>query len=185
MEYNVGQLGTEPTAQLFGMEYSYPVGYDGNVYINGDNAILTLNDLMYKMEQQNKEIIIVGGQSQVVWYGGDNLAYIPISQGEFLLGTNPDVTILCINTYDDMDYIKRSIMYLESVIPSKVIALVISPVKQSLVHSELTRNTKTVNPEEMEYFKKSVSEMLNINTFLLDKEEDVRELFKKCIEEFC
>ena len=32
----------------------------------------------------------------------------------FLLGVNPDAVILVVNIYDDIDYIRRTISYLES-----------------------------------------------------------------------
>ena len=42
------------------------------------------------------------------------------------MGINPDGVILCVNDFDDIEYINRTISYLESVITAKVICLVVS-----------------------------------------------------------
>lgn len=127
--YNVGQIGTEPSGLLYGMDYTFPMGYNGSVYIKEDEVIRYLNDCMHRMEQQQKEIIIVGSQSGTVPYDYGNLSYYTISQYLFLLGTRPDIVYLCVNSYDESAYIERTIYFIESAIECKVCGIVVFPMK--------------------------------------------------------
>ena len=56
----------------------------------------------------------VGSQLQSIPFTDSNINLFPIKQYEFLLGTSPDVFILCVNFEDEMSYIKRTICYLEN-----------------------------------------------------------------------
>lgn len=125
--YRVGQIGTEPTALLFGMDYVYPMGYNSSVYIGGNDAILYLNLLMRQLSEKGCEIILTGAQSGTVPYDTGNLAQYTLPQQELLLGTQPDAVVLCVNPYDETDYIGRTIKYLESAADCAVIALVVFP----------------------------------------------------------
>jgi hypothetical protein len=51
---------------------------------------------------------------------------LPIYQQDILLGALPDACVLCVNHYDDADYIRRTIEYIESISETKVIALCVS-----------------------------------------------------------
>lgn len=42
--YVVGQIGTEPQAQLFGMDYAFPMGYNSSVYLDNHEMIQYLNN---------------------------------------------------------------------------------------------------------------------------------------------
>ncbi len=123
--YNVGQIGTEPSAQLFGIDYCYPMGYNSSVYITGYDTIRYLNYIENDLCKQCKDIIIVGSQSGTVPYDFGNISQYTIPQYELLMGANPDCVILCINPFDEIDYIKRTVNYIESIIDCKVIALVV------------------------------------------------------------
>ena len=125
--YNVGQIGTEPSAQLFGIDYCYPMGYNSSVYITGYDTIRYLNYIENDLCEQCKDIIIVGSQSGTVPYDFGNISQYTIPQYELLMGANPDCVILCINPFDEIDYIKRTVNYIESIIDCKVIALVVFP----------------------------------------------------------
>ena len=53
-------------------------------------------------------------------------------QQEFITACSPDTYVLCINMDDTLSYIKRTIKYLESVFPSKVIALCINDISHPI-----------------------------------------------------
>ena len=129
--YAVGQIGTEPSAQLFGMDYSYPMGFHSAVSIDGHDAVAYLNECIHSLCIKNCEIIITGSQASVLPCDTCNKSLFPLKQFNFLMGTQPDCMVLCINPYDDLDYIRRTIFFLESSVAGKVIGLW----KKPLFHS--------------------------------------------------
>lgn len=125
--YKVASLGTEPEAELFGFEGTYPIGYHSTVTLSDGQSVSYVNFLMHQIELLRPDIIIAGSQSQTIPTGNGSLGYFPIAQHDFLLGVYADGYILCVNITDDIDYIKRTIAYLTSVTDAKVIAIVIYP----------------------------------------------------------
>ena len=86
-----------------------------------------LNSAINSISQKNVDIIISGCQSGTVVNDFGNVNYYTFSQNEFLLGTLPDAVVLCVNSYDEPVYIKRTIQYIESCVEGKVVALVLYP----------------------------------------------------------
>lgn len=121
--YKVGGLGTEPTSLLCGMDRVYPIGYQGK-FVYGHDAVKIVNRYMWEIDKKNYDIIITGSQSLSVPHNFTNISHYPIAQHEFLIGVNPDAIIVCINPFDEVEYIRRTISYLESYSSSKVVALV-------------------------------------------------------------
>lgn len=124
--YHVGQIGSEPSAQLFGMDFTYPMGFNDSVYINAHKSIQYINACINNLCQKNCDII-TGPQSSVLPFDIGNIGMFPLKQFNFLMGTQPDAVVLCINPYDESDYIERSICFLESSVDCKVIALCVYP----------------------------------------------------------
>lgn len=129
MGYKVGQLGTEPTAKLFGMNACYPMGYNEKLNWRNEAAVLLLNEIMHQIEMSDPDIVIVGSQSYTIPYDMLNIRNSTLKQAEFILGTRPDLMILCINPQDDLSYIKQTIQYLEALTSGKVVATVLFPVR--------------------------------------------------------
>lgn len=125
--YTVGQIGTEPTALLFDMDYVFPVGYHSTVDIYGQDCIRYLNQCIHRLCEKDKDIILVGAQSGTVPYDTGNMEQYPVEQYMFLMGTQPDAVVLTVNPYDEAAYIERTIRYIESAVICKVIALVLFP----------------------------------------------------------
>ena len=125
--YKIGQLGTEPTGLLFNMNAVYPVGHERAVYVKGMDSVYAVNQIMGQIENENPDIILFGTQSQTVPFQAGGVPDYPVYQHEVLLGCQADVYILCVCNDVPIDYIKRTISYLEGLFPSKVIAIVISP----------------------------------------------------------
>jgi uncharacterized NAD-dependent epimerase/dehydratase family protein len=102
--YKVGQIGTEPNALLFGMDYVFPIGYNSAVDLSEEESIIYLNALIYELCEKENDLIIVGSQSGTVNYDVGNLSQFCLRQHSFLLGTQPDATVLCVNPFDEMEY---------------------------------------------------------------------------------
>ena len=125
--YSVGQIGTEPSALLYGMDYCFPMGYNSSVYTREFDTIRYLNYIINDLCQKNKDVIIVGSQSGTVPYDTGNICQFTIPQINFLMGTQPDCIVLCINPHDEVEQISRTINFIEAAVDCKVIALVVFP----------------------------------------------------------
>lgn len=124
---DVGQIGTEPSSLLYGMDYVFPMGYNSTVHIKEFDVVRYLNYITNELCLQNKDIIIVGSQSGTAIYDTCNIIQYNLSQYEFLVGTQPDAVVLCINPFDTVDYIARTVKFIESSVDCKVIAFVVFP----------------------------------------------------------
>ena len=180
--YCVGQIGTEPSAYLFDMDLCFHFGYHSTTNINRQNMVSYLNSEINNISQKGVDIIISGCQSGSVTYDFGNAKYYTFSQSEFLLGTLPDAIILCVNSYDEIDYVRRTIQYLESCADSKVIALVVYPMgyndqlgRSRLVHLSDTELNKVVY---------MLSSQFNIPAYILGKESDMETLYATVIAFF-
>lgn len=179
--YCVGQLGTEPQSILFGADEIYPMGYNSNIYVKDYEAIMVLNKMMHNIELKNPDIIIVGCQSNTIPYEHTNIRFLTIGQLEFIYGVMPDIIILCVNLYDDIDYIERTVRFIESSSKSKVIALVTFPVViefsmggMDLINSKLNIKNKI----------KILEASIGIPSFRLGNKSELQSLFNICINYF-
>ena len=125
--YRIAQLGTEPYSELFGFDAVYPMGHNSTVALSGYESIYMLNDMLHKMELMEPDIIITGSQSGTLPYSHVNLQSMTQSTIEFLFGTEPDAVILCVNPYDSLDYVKRTISFIQSAVDARVIAVCLFP----------------------------------------------------------
>jgi len=124
--YNICQLGTEPSSLLYGMDIVFPSGYNSSVDLNLYDTVAYLNKLLYK-HSRHSDLIIVGGQSGLIPGAEGNLGYYNFSQLDLLYATLPDIVILCINSFDEIGIINRSIKFIEAATDCQVIALVLYP----------------------------------------------------------
>lgn len=180
--YNIGQLGTEPTSTLFGMDECFHYGYHSNIAISRHNTIAYLNDKMYQISNKNIDIILTGSQSGVITQYEGNLLNYPLGQYEFLLGVQPDIVILCINPFDPLCLIERAIKFIEGGIDCKVIALVIYP-KGSVTESVSLGHKNTAMSET--YYQSLSNELLNrfsLPVYRLDDENHLDSLFNYIVE---
>lgn len=179
--YNVGQLGTEPSSLLFGFDEVYPFGFESTVKISGLNAIAAINSMMGNIEDKSPDIIIVGSQSQTIPQNTGNLDLYVTYQYEFLYGTEPDAIVLCVNIFDDIEYIKRTISYLESIIHCKVIEIVLFPLNRTFMWGVLGNNAMQVPLDNLLEQKKSLSHSLNKKVYILGEDN---ENIAKHVEQF-
>ena len=125
--YAVGQITTEPMGYLFGMDYTYPTGYNRSIGLSQEPMAMFVNELMYDCSLKEPNIILVGGQAHIVppmWVHANNYGF---RQYEFMTGTLPDAVLLVVNTFDSVRYIKRSIAFIEAAADCQVVACVVSP----------------------------------------------------------
>ncbi|MBT7858736.1 MAG: DUF1611 domain-containing protein, partial [Gemmatimonadetes bacterium] len=125
--YRVGQLGTEHHAELFGLDISFPMGYDSRVELPVEYWPEYLDRrLRHLCAQRQPDVLVVGSQSGTVPYDIHDPRTLTLSTLAFLLGTKPDACILVINAIDEADYVQSTIQTLESLSQTRVIALAVS-----------------------------------------------------------
>ena len=180
--YSVGQLGTEPTSLLFGMDEVFHYGYSVINTSYFEQTVLHVNRLMKRISDKNPDIILTGVQSGTVPYIYDNLQYLTNRQFEVLMGIVPDIVVLCVNPFDDIDYIKRSIKALESMVNTRVIACDLYPMKFSDNFASYNKKEKITDVEEYN-LKKELYRELNIPIFSFEK-DDLNELTELIINYF-
>lgn len=182
--YVVGQIGTEPSAQLFGMDYTYPMGFNSGVYIDGHDAVAYLNECIHSLCIKNCEVIITGSQASVLPYDICNKSMFPLKQFNFLMGTQPDCMVLCINPYDDIDYIQRTIFFLESSVAGKVIGLCIYPMNYKSDWTGMYHQKELLSETEIEFFKTMFSQEFNIPSYQLGSAADIASLYEDVVAFF-
>lgn len=181
--YKVAQIGTEPQSQLFGIERVYPIGYSSSVYISGIESITLLNEYMWDISQ-NADIVLVGSQSGTVPYSFNHLSLYPIYQNDFLFGTQPDYVILCVNPHDPVDYICRTIKYIEGAVDTQVIALVLFPIIQDETDIGNQYKKRRLDKQETECIINNLNVSLGLEVFSLDNEIHMTKLFQYIIDLF-
>lgn len=182
--YSIGMLGTEPSSLLFGADGVYPIGFDSTVNVNGYEAIIYVNSLMGKIEDKNPDLIIVGSQSQTVPVTDGWVGFYPIKQHEFLLGCAPDCYILCVNVSDELSYIKRTINYLESIFPSKVICLALFPFDTANKWSVIGTAKTMVEDEILSNKMSELKKQLKKKVYNLGDEKSIYKMANECIKYF-
>lgn len=150
--YNVGCLGTEPSSGLFGFEAVFPMGYESTVETKGRDNIAVINKMLSAMEDDGKDIIIVGSQSQTMPQNMGNLQLYCLEQHEFLLATDADGIILCVNLFDDEEYVKKTINYIEALV-GDVIGIVLFPMEREAVEGILTNKLIKASCEKVKESK--------------------------------
>lgn len=182
--YKLCQMGTEPSALLFGMDAMYPFGYAPTVNAKEEEAVELLNSMMHELELKDPDIILVGSQSGTIPASMLNNKYLNIQQQIFLLGTNPDAVILCVNIQDDICYIKRTIAVIENLNYCQVIAIVVSPLLFSGDFGMIRRRKECATLEQIRQFIERLNEELSSPVFSLADSEEMEQLFKSCLDYF-
>lgn len=181
MGYSIGQLGTEPSSLLFGMDECFHFGYDSEMQLSRFSTVSFLNEALYKISQKDVDLIITGCQSESILTEEGNLFYYPIPQVEFLFGVLPDAIVLVVNPFDEILTIKRTISFLESCVECKVIAIVMFPMTYN--HKNPFGSKEHILSSEFEELSSCINQMCNLPVFLLDNDLHIETLVK-LIEEY-
>ena len=182
--YNVGQIGTEPSALLYDMDYVFPMGYNSSVYIKEFDVICYLNYIMNELCMKDIDIILVGSQSGTLPYDIGNIVQFNIPQFNFLMGTQPHVVVLCINPFDDLEYIDRTVKFIESSVDCKVIAIVVFPMDLKDDWSGAYGSKQKMSDEKYITLKHKLNDHLNIDVYNLGDEKEIDKLVEKLVDFF-
>ena len=181
--YNVGQIGTEPSSLLYGIDYCFPFGHNSSVSISGVESIKYLNSIINELCEKN-DIIIVGSQSGTIPYDYGNIIQFPMAQYDFLMGCQPDRVILCVNPYDEINYIFRTILFIESSVDCKVIAVVVFPKTIKDDWTGIYGGKQMLSKKQYNMICEELFNKLNIPVFKLGDDSDMQILTDLVIDSF-
>ena len=181
--YKIGQIGTEASSLLFGFDYDYPMGFNNSVYIYSHDCVRYLNNCINELTKKNCDIIITGSQGSILPFDVGNISYFPLRQQVFLQATQPDAVVLCINPFDDSDYIDRSIKYIEASVDCKVIAICVFPFDIDNISSLLNKR-KTLSNERFLELENKLNNHYKIPIYKLGDENHLNNLFESIIDYF-
>ena len=171
----VGSIATEPTGPLLSFDDYFSFGYGSRNDIPARSMIRILNEKVRLLEREKPDIIISGCQSATVACDFRAERTLPLKQYAYLLGMNPDGAVLCVNSFDAIEYVKRTVEFAESFGNARVIAIVISEAQNN--------NNKVLQQyaKEFDSHKKILEEETRKPVFrLLDL--DVEGLVDKIVE---
>ena len=140
------------------MDDSFPFGYDSNVNITDKFLIESINSSLFHIDKKGKDLILTGSQSGTVPMLYNHIEQTHLTQLEFLLGTNPDIVILCVNLFDNIDYIKRTICAIESLVDCTVLSIVVSPLTYPNDWQIMLTQKILANEAEIKAYKEKVAE---------------------------
>ena len=184
-EYNVGTIGTEPHSLLFNFDNVFPMGYNSTVYIQNNEIISYLNNIINNMCLQGKEIILAASQAQSVPYYCNNLLEYPTMQYHYALGVKPDAIILCINYYDEVAYIKNTMYALMGLTDADIIAFVIYPITYSEDWNGLYGNSKhKITIDEFKCKAELLMQEFHIPVYMLGDKMHMSKLCQDVIDYF-
>lgn len=124
--YTVGQIGTEPSSELFGIDFCFPIGYNSNINLQSYDYLQIVNKMIWDLSYKS-EIILTGSQSSLATYSTNNISHFPLNHQIFLESIQPDAVILCINPYDEDDFIEKTLNLIKGLTSAKVIGAVCFP----------------------------------------------------------
>lgn len=124
--FRVGQLGTEPHAELFGMDGCFPMGYASPLRIPLQHYPAYLDAQIRTINKKRPDIILAGSQSGTIPYDIHHPKTYSLSSLAFLMGIRPDACVLVVNSIDADEYIQDTLDALRAVGKTKVLALAMS-----------------------------------------------------------
>lgn len=178
--YSVGQIGSEPTALLFGTDDCFHFGYNSTCSITRYDTIAYINNSMHRISQKDVDIILTGCQSRTLPIDIGNLNGFNLPQYEFLVASQPDLILLCVNPWDDEDYIFRTISFIESAVLCKVIALVVYP--YNLINDGDNYMHVMLNEEMYDTIKLRFEKNYSLPVYRLDSPSNMLDLGKLIID---
>ena len=126
MGYKVAQVGTEHHAELFGIDFAFPMGYASPLQLPLQVYVPYLDHKMKEICRKKKpEIMLVGSQSGTIPYDVIEHDTHSLPSIAFLLGTKPDACILVVNSIDPDEYIRDTINAIQALgqVPTILLAM--------------------------------------------------------------
>ncbi|MDR1464867.1 MAG: DUF1611 domain-containing protein [Oscillospiraceae bacterium] len=184
MGYSVGQIGTEPSALLFGMDYIFPMGYHSSIHIGENDQMIYANDLLRRLCERNPDIVFVGSQMGTVPSDFGNLIYYCNKSYPFQGGVKPDYGIVMLSLSDDNNYIRRTVDFLRAFTETETLVFVLFPLCSIDSNRETLPHKRRVSADEYSLFKKRVESAFEVPVLFLDSQMLATELAQILLDKF-
>lgn len=182
--YKVGHISTEPSGYLFNADYVFHFGYRSYLPIQPWESIAILNDMVWGTQLKGKDILVTGCQSGTLHYNNSQIEHFGIFQYAFTLGVMPDFCVLCVNPHDDIEYITRTINFINAIDDGKIYALVIFPMRVIETLSGIKYKTESLSSNEIIDFKEELQGLFNLPVYCLGNDTDLIDLCELVISYF-
>ena len=180
--YRVGQVGTEPHAELLGMDYAFPIGYESTVNLPlGSYPEYLDNRIRELCQRLRPDLIIAGSQSGTIPFDLDDARTFTLPSLSFLLGIKPDACILVVNGVDSESYIQHTIEAIGAIGKCPVLALAVSDRHKSATNSRLPER---VSDTEMSQLLQRLEERFAIAAVSITSETGIRRLVQRIVDQF-
>lgn len=182
--YQIAQLGTEPTAPLFGLEECLTFGYNSALNYQENEFIHYVNEIMNRLDRRSPDMILVGSQSGTVPAGYCHLGQMTIKQLEFLIAINPDTVILCVNPSDEFYYIRRTIETIRHLADTNILAIAIYPFYFENGWRYATNQSKKLTGEQIDQLKERYRQAFGIDSYEIGNKQEMSILAESILAYF-
>lgn len=124
----------------------------------------------------------MGSQSGTIPYDYGNIAQYAVSQYLFLQGTQPDSVILCVNPFDEEDYIYRTIRFIESSTNCNCIALVVFPMDLQNTGIKAFHSKKILPNNQFLSIQDRLIQRFHIPVYKLGDNNDMLSLYETIVD---
>ena len=151
--YRVGQLGTEHQSELFGFDYTFPMGYASPLELPLQRFEPFLDAKLREIHHDQKpDVLIVGSQSGTIPFAIDEPRTHHFVSLAFLLGAKPDVCVLAVNCMDPEEYVRDTIDAIRIVGKARTICLLLSDRQRRVerVHGRTWVSSRVLEATELQ-----------------------------------
>ena len=184
MGYNVGQIGTEPSSILFDIDEVFACGYNSKMQLEPSQICSVINQMVWDISQKDVDIIISGSQSGLLAYNDRNISMLPFQHQIFFESLQTDAIIICINAFDNIDFVERVVKTAEGLSGGKVIGIACFPIDFMEGWKSFFGGKSRISIEKEELIKEQYLKKLNLKVYMLDKQNELDELLNECINYF-
>lgn len=179
---NIGQIGTEPSSLLYGMDDMITTGYFSKGKIDSNVFVETVSDKIHNLDIGNNQLILLGSQSAFLPRRIDNAERIDEKQFLMLLSSMPDGVILSVNYSDPIEYIQKSINTIENMTNTKVFLLALYAYDMIYEHV-IDSNKRRLSASEIEKAKEKLS-VFNIPVIVSGEQYENEHIFEIIVDYF-
>lgn len=169
---------------LFGADYVFHFGYHSYLTVQPWESISIMNRMLFETQIKGKDIILTGGQSSMLHYNNSLIEHFSLYQYAFLLGVMPDLIILCVNPHGDLEYIERTVNFINSVDDGKIVAIVVYPIEVIELDTGIRFKSVALSDEKVKEKKAELYKKFGQPVYLLENMEDMDFLCRQIIDFF-
>jgi len=181
--YRVGQIGTEPHAQLLGMDLAFPMGHASTVNLPlGAYPEYLDRKLRELCKRLRPDLIIAGSQSGTIPFDLNDPRTLALPSLSFLLGIKPDACVLVVNGVDAESYIRHTIEAIGAIGKCPVLALAVSDRRKSAGNSQTGEDK--ISDTEMAHILHRLESHFAIAAVSITSQAGIRRLAESIKDQF-